>query len=244
MVMRLVTPFTGTVRRDKRFLPQKFSAKKELGLYQSAFGFQEHRMLCSYQGHRSKNVILVSSMHNEAALDPSNEKQKPEVVLFYNETKGGVDSMDKMALSYTTKRSTKRWPLVLFCNLLDLSTIAARVVYQEKHPNEKLCQKIARGDFIREVAKSLMRDQIIRRSETLVRASHPLKKLFEKTLESLGINVRTPQAGPSLPIVGSRKRGRCGKCPWKKDRKGVSMCHKCNMFLCKEHSIIVGAMPA
>jgi len=139
--MRLVTPFTGTVRRDKRFLPQKFSAKKELGLYQSAFGFQEHRMLCSYQGHRSKNVILVSSMHNEAALDPSNEKRKPEVVLFYNETKGGVDSMDKMALSYTTKRSTKRWPLVLFCNLLDLSTIAARVVYQEKHPNEKLGQK-------------------------------------------------------------------------------------------------------
>ncbi|GFS21416.1 PiggyBac transposable element-derived protein 4 [Elysia marginata] len=153
MHSNVVSTLVGTVRSDKRFLPQKFAGKKELQLYESAFGFQDSRMICSYQGHRPKNVILVSSMHGDAAIDLSNEKQKPEVVLFYNRTKGGVDTMDKMALTYTTKRSTKRWPLVLFFNLLDLSTVASRVIFQLKNPGHSLVKRDARADFIRDVSK-------------------------------------------------------------------------------------------
>ncbi|GFR67280.1 PiggyBac transposable element-derived protein 4 [Elysia marginata] len=82
-----------------------------------------------------------------------------------------------------------------------------------------------------------MRDQILRRHQTLVTASRPLKHLMETTLQSMGIDI----GGPVMPTQETRrrKRGRCSVCPWKKDRKGASQCKKCKQFLCKEHSIAV-----
>ena len=68
------------------------------------------------------------------------EKKKPEIVLKYNQTKevGGVDTMDQMAHTFTAKRKSRRWPLVQFFNILDISTIAARIVYSRKFPNDQL----------------------------------------------------------------------------------------------------------
>ena len=134
-------------------------------------------MLVSYQSHKPKNVILLSSMHDDPTT-LGGEKNKPAVVIDYNKTKGGVDTMDKMCLSFTTKRKTKRWPLVLFMNILDVSTVAARVVYGIKFPQDRLSKKDFRGDFIREVAKGLMMNNLVRRNENLTKASHPLKALM------------------------------------------------------------------
>ena len=228
------TTLVGTVRRNKRFLPVKFSGKKQLQLNESVFGFQDNRLIVSYQGHRQKNVFLMSSMHNDAAVDIENVvRRKPEVILFYNQTKGGVDTMDKMALTYTTKRATKRWPMVLFYNLLDISTIAARVIFGLKNPTDELSKKNSRGDFIREISKTLMRDHMIRRQAALVKASRPLKNLFETCLKDMGVNTERP--GPAnLPVQqGTRKRGRGGMCPWKRDRKGASKCQNAKHFYAK-----------
>jgi hypothetical protein len=42
----------------------------------------------------NKAVILVSSMHDSRVMDEAT--QKPEIILDYNMTKGGVDTCDKM----------------------------------------------------------------------------------------------------------------------------------------------------
>lgn len=39
---------------------------------------------------------------------------KPEIIKYYNQTKGGVDTMDKMSSEYTVKRRTNRWLLAFF----------------------------------------------------------------------------------------------------------------------------------
>ena len=78
--------------------------------------------MVSYQSKRNKNTVVLSTMHDEGVIDASTRKRKPEMVLFYNETKGSVDAMDKLAHSYTTKRKTQRWPMVMFANVLDLAT--------------------------------------------------------------------------------------------------------------------------
>ncbi|GFO04489.1 PiggyBac transposable element-derived protein 4 [Plakobranchus ocellatus] len=51
------TAIVGTVRRNKRFLPNEFLAKKKLKLNDSLFGFSDNKCILSYQGHKNKNVI-------------------------------------------------------------------------------------------------------------------------------------------------------------------------------------------
>ena len=80
--------------------------------------------------------------------------------------------------------------MVLFYNPLDLSMIAARVIFEQKTPRDSLAREDACGDFIRNISKTLMHDhQIIRRNQTLLKASRPLKLLFETSLKSMGIDV-------------------------------------------------------
>ena len=55
----------------------------------------------------------------------------PEVVDFYNSTKDGVDSLDLMAHSMTTKRQTKRWPMVVSFNILDMAFVHNDVVQKK-----------------------------------------------------------------------------------------------------------------
>ena len=52
------------------------------------------------------------------------EHQKPEILMDYNATKGGVDNMDKLVSAYSFKRRTLRWPLAIFFNILDISAYA------------------------------------------------------------------------------------------------------------------------
>ena len=56
--------------------------------------------------------------------------RKPSITLFYNKTKDGVDTLDRMVRSYSTKHMTRRWPLVLFYYMIDVSTINAFITWQ------------------------------------------------------------------------------------------------------------------
>ena len=48
-------------------------------------------------------------MHNDAAImNKSGERQIPEIVTFYNSTKGGVDCMDLMAQSNVYQETKKK----------------------------------------------------------------------------------------------------------------------------------------
>ena len=55
----------------------------------------------SYVPKKGKAVVLVSTMHEDRAVDDSSVKKKPEVIQYYNQTKSGVDTMDQMVHTYT-----------------------------------------------------------------------------------------------------------------------------------------------
>ena len=95
--------------------------------------------------------------------------------------------MDKLALTYTTKRGTKRWPMVLFYNMLDMSGVAAGVVFKTKKPADVLSGADKRTDFLRDIAKSLMKAHIYRRHGTLTQGSQALKLIMENCLSALGL---------------------------------------------------------
>ncbi|KAK3766873.1 hypothetical protein RRG08_052016 [Elysia crispata] len=98
-------------------------------------------------------------MHNK--YDVCTESQKPETFLTYNKTKGGVDAEDQMAHAFTTERKTKRWPLVIFFNILDLSSIAALIVFRMKYPFNTLSHDDNRQKFNIDIGRSLALPQII-----------------------------------------------------------------------------------
>ena len=64
------------------------------------FGFREKLTLVSYiskSKSKKKNVVLISSMHQDKKIDEATGgDKKPEIISFYNSTKGGVDVVDIM----------------------------------------------------------------------------------------------------------------------------------------------------
>jgi len=62
--------------------------------------------LVSYAPKNNKVVILLSTQHDSKEV--AGEKQKPQIVLDYNETKAGVDIADQMIGSCSSQRGTRR----------------------------------------------------------------------------------------------------------------------------------------
>ena len=85
--------------------------------HDSEFVYNVTATLVNYQCKKRKNTVLLSSMHVDGVVDKNDRKKKPEIIFFYNSTKGPVDTMDKLAHTYTTKRATKQKPeIILFYN--------------------------------------------------------------------------------------------------------------------------------
>ncbi|XP_072398000.1 uncharacterized protein [Diabrotica undecimpunctata] len=85
----------GTIRKNKRDIPEIFVATKERPIRSSLFAFGRECSLVSYVPKTNKNVLLLLTLHEYDEIDEeSGEACKPAVVTFYNQTKSGVDSVD------------------------------------------------------------------------------------------------------------------------------------------------------
>lgn len=65
-------------------------------------------------------------MHYDDEIDEeTGDKKKPDIITFYNWTKIGVDLVDQLCQNYNVARNTKRWPMDVFYNLLNVAAINA-----------------------------------------------------------------------------------------------------------------------
>ena len=129
------TTLLGTVRKNKREIPPEFLPTKVRQPGESMFGFQKDKVLVSFVPKRNKAVILVSSMHDSGVMDEATKK--PEIILDYNMTKGGVDTCDKMCASYSVSCVTRRWPLAVFYILMNIADINSWVIYTINTPSDE-----------------------------------------------------------------------------------------------------------
>ena len=212
----------GTMRKNKPDIPPIMTEVKKKAVCTSTFAFQEEKMLVSYVPRKNKCVVLLSSMHTSNHIDE--ETKKPEVVLFYNETKGGVDSFDQLCHSKTVARKTRRWPLRVFYGMLDAAAINACVIFR---CNSKENKMIKRSDFLKNLALGLCEEHMKIR---MVNLRLP-RQLRSNISQVLGCEVEKTQV--TAPV--GRRPGRCAFCPRTKDRKGVASCCSCSKSLCAEH---------
>ena len=119
------------VRRElsssSKCLQQRYSSK--------LMGAGNMTTLTVYQCQPKKNVYVLSSLHMSVELGKS-DKKKPETVEFYDNSKCDVDVAivdvdDRMARQYSAKEGTRRCPVAVFYNILDLAGINAFVVYKK-----------------------------------------------------------------------------------------------------------------
>lgn len=213
----------GTLKKNKKEVPLEFLPNKTRMVRTAVFGFQSDKVLVSYVPRKNKAVILLSTMHDEAHIDASSNK--PEIIMDYNATKGGVDTVDKLCATYSVKRITRRWPCAIFFSLLNIAGINAQVLYMLTNPDDKApCRRI----FLKNLSLSLMKDHLQSRSK--------LRTLPSDISSFLSRNYAVPNY--EVPEQTSSKRGTCGLCIREKKRSSASMkCKKCLRYTCKRHSI-------
>ncbi|XP_057662243.1 piggyBac transposable element-derived protein 4-like [Diorhabda carinulata] len=132
----------GTIRKNKRELPEEFVDIKfeKRGVNSSFFLSHDNVTIVSYKPKANKLVTLISTMHHGASLRETS--CKPEMIHTYNETKGAVDTFDQMCQNMNCGRKTRRWPLCIFFNMVNLACINSYVVYahnfyRQNNNNEK-----------------------------------------------------------------------------------------------------------
>lgn len=125
LVRTLFTDFTltflGTIRKNKRELPLELSNPNQRPIGSSMFAYDKNITLVSYIPKKNKNVLMISTLHHDSKIHE--QTGKPEMIIDYNDSKGGVDTLDKMCAAYDCARNTKRWPMVIFYSLLNVAGV-------------------------------------------------------------------------------------------------------------------------
>ena len=143
----------GTLRQNRREVPEECKNKKELHETKVfRYDGQTAITLTSYQCKAAKNVAILSSLHpNILVSSDENPKKKPNSVLYYKKkTKVGVDIYDQMTRLYLVKAASRRWPVYVFYNVVDMALINSWILYKQ------VCQSsISRREFMQRVAGEL-----------------------------------------------------------------------------------------
>ena len=160
-----------TIRSKRREVPYELREYKGKELHSSQFIWRNNDQiqLVSYKAKKNKIVLVLSSQHSTPCLTMRDDK-KPTVITNYNETKGGVDTMDQMASTYTTKYKSRRWHVAVFCNILDLSCLNAYILYSLIFPNQNANKSHRRRIFLVSLATSLI-DLVKKKRQSIARAT-------------------------------------------------------------------------
>lgn len=144
------TTLVGTIRSNKRELPKIYKEKKDGMARFSTVSYSSNGCtLTVYKSKPNKKVLLLSTKHKGVKIQ-DNFKKLPETVSFYNKTKFGVDVTDQMARKYSVKSGSRRWPLQVFFNILDLVGINSWILYKNLTG-----KNISRKDFLFRLAEEL-----------------------------------------------------------------------------------------
>ena len=154
---------------------------------------------------------------------------------------------------------------ILFFNIVDVSCLAAHIIFKSKFPNHPLSENDSRSHFIKAVASGLAQAQLVRRQE-ITKLSPYLKETISISITNLDQD-KPRQTKKGLPQLSSpqseskdgsksksnkmtkspsaasletthktrKQQHRCRICPWKKDKKVTTTCSKCRGFVCGEH---------
>ncbi|KAL4009285.1 hypothetical protein ACER0C_003137 [Sarotherodon galilaeus] len=217
----------GTIRKNKPELPPQLLQTRGREVFSSVFAFRMTHTAVSYVPRRGKNVLLLSTKHRTPSVS-DDAKRKPQIIMDYNKSKGGVDRLDQAVCAYSCRRRTRRWPLALFHHMIDVSLYNGFVLWTAVDPAWKQSKSHRRRLYIEEVGEALVKPHMARR-ERLPRPS--LTAEFVRHAQYAAAS--DPSAAPR-----AKARRQCDLSSIKR-RRVVTTCCKCGNEVCKDHTLTI-----
>ena len=93
------------------------------------------------------------------------------MILDYNKTKSAMDTLDKLVREYRCQRTSRRWSLALFFNIIDIAGHNAFCVCSDHEPNYNLGKSLRRRLFLMQLAEDLVKPLIDGRARNPIRNS-------------------------------------------------------------------------
>ena len=227
--------FVGTMRKNKKEIPSSFLPNKSKEVNSSQFAFDGYKTLVSYTPKKNKSVILLSTEHHSKATVAA-ENNKPEIILAYNNCKGGVDTLDKLVRSYSVRRKTMRWTFNCFMYLLDIASYNAFVLHSHKHPTDTSSGNRRRRRFLEDLSQKLTQpcmEERVRKFQMSQFRGVPQNVIT--AIESCGMHIHRDS---KVSDTRNPTQGRCYLCPRSADRKIKTLCANCLKHVCKNHCSI------
>jgi len=97
----------GTMKENKKEIPQEFKPARQRDENSSIFGFNRDLTLVSYVPKKNKSVVFLSSLHHDSAI--CSDSGKPKIIEFYNKTKGAVDMLDQTCARNSEQLADGQW---------------------------------------------------------------------------------------------------------------------------------------
>ena len=85
-------------------------------------------------GKKDVVVLLTSRPLHGKKID--NDKEKPQIIKFYDFTKGETDIVDQLNDYYTTKSKSCRWVMVALSYMLDTARVNGKTVWCLKNDSD------------------------------------------------------------------------------------------------------------
>lgn len=226
----------GTLKKNKTEIPSQFiENSKNRQVNTSLFGFSKDNNMClvSYKPKPNKLVVLLSSMHTTSSVNEST--YKPEIIHCYNSTKGAVDTFDQMCANMSCNRKTKRWPMCVFYNLINMACINSYILYSHNvisYGGKSLSRKMFMFELHKSLTNSWQRQRLNRGSNM----SRELRTIISEVLNEQQIDQEANQQ--DRRPEGQDQKGRrtyCHICSTSKRRMTTTYCIKCKKPICGEH---------
>ena len=215
----------GTIRKNFKKIPSSFLELKNGQINSAMFCYSNSLTLLSYcpQKTKKKIVVMLSTMHEKG--DEPNSTEFPEIKKFYDSTKGGVDTLDQLCHTYSTNRKTRRWPLCLFYNLLNIVGYNSMVLLRGSYALDKE-NLTNRRAYLKKLAMDLVKPHMERRLEI---------PTLRRELRQIICNVLKITSASEVPTRPITTTGRCAFCKRSDDRKSRVSCALCKKFICLQH---------
>lgn len=213
----------GTIR-PKPYTPSvMLTTPLELGECVASYNYEDKVTLLCQRVKPTKRIQILSTVHHNPTVI---ENQKSHIHMFYNATKGGVDTFDQICSALTCSRKTRRWPVCVFYGILNIVVNNSFFIHQNL-PGNKLYN---RREFSVDLAMDLARDWALSRLRHKRYLPRDVTYLICSVFE-----VKEPEdEAPDTP-KRSDKRHRCPLCPSSSNARTKLLCAKCHKPACNSH---------
>lgn len=244
----------GTLNTNRRGIPKEIldikqrDDKSYIVMYDKG---DRNKSLHSYvveskSTNKKKHVLLLTTHPFVHGVTKDDGHKKPQIMKYYDFTKGGTDIIDQRMGSLTCKSKSAKWTITAFSYLLDTMRVNSQTIYALNH--EKNPRSVSSPLYLWDLVLELATPHMLRRLQT-PGVQDSIKQVIRSLCAIQPVElpaIRPDEVGPSTVDTARRCRNCVDEAKtdpdgYKKAKNRISkvttVCMACSEHLCKKHMI-------